>query len=472
MGSMSFRLPADLTAAEWHAVGRAALAGGYDLAPVPTRHALAGDVLTLTRDAQESGYLLVPWPDALGGETVCMSATLRERAEPYDLLVELARGKVNQARTQTADWAALGFEPTPSDRRALADAARRFGQAARDPAAGAAARDAIARAGALADTLAGTFATQLLDHRLADAGPLETRLGCRLAALPPADARASIAAAFTSVRLVPDWRAAEPTEAALDWAAFDALVDWAVGARLDVSVGPIIDLADGRFPDWVRRWAGDLPSLAAFFCDFAENVVRRYQTRVRAWQVCAGFNHADRFGLGEDDRLRLSARLFDAVRQTDPDGSYILGLSQPWSDYLSNEDLTYSPLVFADTLVRAGFSFAAVDLEILTGPAGRGDRTATPRDGVALYRLAELFGMLSIPLEVTFGGPLTAAAASTPVQAQMAVALGLPQVRAVYWEAWTAADCDRVADAALGGPSPAAVALRRRLRELRLRYLA
>ncbi len=471
MGSMSFRLPADLTAAERHAVGRAALAGGYDLAPVPTRHALAGDILTLTRDAQESGYLLVPWPDTLGGETVCLSTTLRERAEPYDLLVELARGKVNQARTQAAAWAALGFEPAPADRRALKDVSRRFGQAALDPAGGgAAARDAIARAGALCDTLAGAFATHLLDKRLADGGPLETRLGCRLTALPPADARASIAAAFTSVRLVPDWRAAEPTEAVPDWAQFDALVDWAVGAGLDVSVGPIIDLADGRFPDWVRQWAGDLPSLAAFFCDFAENVVRRYQDRVRAWQVVAGFNHVDRFGLGEDDRLRLSARLLDAVRQTDPDGSYILGLAQPWGDYLSNEDLTYSPLVFVDTLVRAGFSFAAVDLEVLTGPAGQGDRTATSRDGIALYRLAELFGMLSIPLEVTFGGPLTAA--TTSIQAQVAVALGLPQVRAVYWEGWTAADGDRVADAALGGPSPAAVALRRRLREWRLRYLA
>ena len=31
----------------------------------------------------------------------------------------------------------------------------------------------------------------------------------------------------------------------------------------------------------------------------------------------AGFNHADRFGLGEDDRLRLAAKLLDAGREAD-----------------------------------------------------------------------------------------------------------------------------------------------------------
>ena len=474
MGSVLFRLPPDLSAAEQSAVAAAALAGGYDVAPAPTRAATTGNVLTLTRDASESGYLFAPWPDAHGVRTAALSATLRERPEPYDFLVELARGRVNAVRTQVADWAPSGFALPAAEARSLRDLTKRFGQAVlAGPGQGdAAAREVLLRAGPVADKVAALYAQQLLDARVAADGPLETALGVRLAQLPPADARGAIAAAFTAVRLVPSWRAIEPAESTYEWKGFDALVDWAVGAGLDVSVGPVIDLADGQFPDWVRQWDGDLPSLAAFFCDFAEGVVRRYKGKVRAWQLVAGFNHADRFGLGEDDRLRLAAKLLDAGREADPKAGSILGLAQPWGDYLASEDYTYSPLVFADTLIRAGFSFAAVDLEVLAGPAaGPGVRAPVPRDAVALARLCDLFGVLSIPLEVTLGRPL-AAAGGPAVDPSVTLALALPHVRGVYWEAWAEAEADRLPGSALSGPSPGAQALKKRLRELRLRYLA
>jgi hypothetical protein len=214
-------------------------------------------------------------------------------------------------------------------------------------------------------------------------------------------------------------------------------------------------LAGGPFPPWLRQWDGDLPSLAAFMCDFAETVVRRYQNRVRIWQVFAGFNHADAVGLGEDDRLRLAARLLEAARHTDPAAEWVIGVAQPWGDYMGSEDHTYSPLVFADTLMRAGFGFAAIELELLCGEGGRASR---PRDPLDTIRVLELFGVLGVPLEAAVGCPIGPSGANVPAgwaETTARIVAAMPHVRHVNWEAWDDGPTARLQAAALALADPA-----------------
>ena len=465
MGSVSFIVPPSLPDGAAECLESAALAGGYDMAPAPTRRTREGDRLTLTKDANESGYLLTAWPMATGRAEACLTTTLRERPEPYHLLTELARGKLNQLRGQAAEWEAIGLSVEPEERAEVRAATRLFGQAvlSPDPAAAAGfALEALNRANAAGDRLSASFADQLLQTRVGEGGPIEARLDCTLSRLPAADSRAGFASTFTSVKLTPDWSAVEPRRGEFDWAGFDELVAWAFAAGLDVTVGPVIDLADGRFPGWVVEAADDYGPLADALCGFAAAIIGRYQDRVRSWQVCSGFNHRDAYGLGEDDRLRLTARVMEAARAADADGSWVLGIARPWGDYLTDDDHTYSPLVFADNLVRAGFQFAAVELEVLTGPH---PRASTPRDAVALYKLVELFGLLSLPLEVSFGG--FAAAGHRPdarLETPVALALALPQVRAVRFDL---SDAAGVRAGQLQSES-----LRATLKDLRIRYLA
>jgi hypothetical protein len=426
MGTVSFLVPDPLSPAQRAAVEVALHTGGYDATPVPTRRTVGVGRLTLTRDASDSGTVGVPWPLAgVPDGTLSLTSTLRERPEPYHLLLELARGRVNRLRTQLAEWGQIGFQPEPADDAELAALSKQFGRLALDPAAPtvtAAAEDCLARAYHLADRLARTFARQLRQTRHAEAGRLPTRLAVRTDR--PLDFR-DLATRVTAVRAVPDWRQIEPTESGYDWATLDAILDGATAAGLPVSVGPILDLAGGRVPDWLLPWAGDFPSLAAFTCDFVETVVRRYQGRVRTWVPVGGFNQADALGLAEDDRIRLAARLLEAAGKTDPGGELVLTVGQPWGDYLTDEAYTYSPLVFADTLMRAGFQFAALDLELVAGPPPAGSR---PRDALEAYRLLDLFAVLGLPLELTAGG------ADWPRTA-VEVAAALPQVRQVTWVA-------------------------------------
>lgn len=460
MGSMTFLLPEKRSAAADAALRMACLAGGYDQNPVPTRIAVEDNKLIVSRDVNESGYLLVPWPVEPFGGILTTSATLRERPEPYRLLVELARGKLNQVRCQTVEWQTLGLR-TPADYEvALRDTNALFAKAAlsqSSPEADRLAGEALAASYNLADRLVHTYTEQVFETRHQDEGKLATRFAALVNRPPTGDALEEYRRTFTAVHIPFRWCDLEPAEAKYEWAATDQAVAAAEATGLPIAGGPVIDLTPGMVPTWAGGWEGDLPTLAAFMCDFLETVLNRYRGRIRRWQVCNGFNHADAFGLTDDDRLRLAARLFDAAARVDSEIELVLGIAQPWGDYLVSEDQTIPPFQFADDLIRSGLRVGAVELEIKMGSTPRG---SWPRDLLETCRIVDLFGLLGLPVEVSLGCPSSAQAdpaaalhgqkpndfpgkggPSPAAQAKWgaafaALTLCKPHVRSVTWDHW------------------------------------
>src|SRR5262249_31936114 len=152
------------------------------------------------------------------------------------------------------------------------------------------------------------------------------------------------------------------------WESADALVAWATGLGLPVTAGPLIDFSAAQLPAWLWLWERDLPSLATFMCRYVEAAVRRYRTRIRRWQITAASNCARLLALSDDELLQLTYRLGEAARQADPGIELVLGIAQPWGEYLAVADRTHSPFLFADTLIRSGLNLAALDVEIVMGP--------------------------------------------------------------------------------------------------------
>src|SRR5262245_16182523 len=113
MGMMHFLLPDSLTAEAAQELERACVAGGPDNMPWPTRVRVERGRLILGRDVDESGFLVVPWSVNGVGRLMTNTATLMERDAPYDLQLELARGKVNQIRCQVSDWRSVGLIVSP-----------------------------------------------------------------------------------------------------------------------------------------------------------------------------------------------------------------------------------------------------------------------------------------------------------------------------------------------------------------------
>src|SRR5262249_30144456 len=167
--------------------------------------------------------------------------------------------------------------------------------------------------------------------------------------------------------------------------------------------GPLMDFPSSQRRAWLWLWERDLPSMASFMCKFVEAAVRRYRSRIRRWQLTAASNWADVLGLSEDELLGLTFRLGEAARQVGPSLELVLGISQPWGEYMVPRERT-SPFIFADNLIRSGLNLSAINLEIVMGVTGRGSYC---RDLLDLSRLLDLYALLGVPLQVTLGYPST-----------------------------------------------------------------
>jgi hypothetical protein len=492
MGSISFLLPSPMPAAPPGPARGPFFAHGYEQAVTAAAVEAADGLLRVTKPLDDSGYLLAPWPVGPFGTLVAGTSTLRERAEPYRLMLELARGKLNQVRTQAAEWQGIGLvTPKAFDAR-VADATRQFGKALVSPPAESDAHAArvLEESFALADVLAREFVSQLFDTRHQEEGKIDARLAARSLGGPGALA-GEYARAFNAAAVGLRWAEVEPEESRYDWSAADRAVAAAKAADLPITMGPVIDLAPGMLPAWAAGWEGDLPTLAAFTCDFLETAVRRYKADVRRWVVCGGFNHADALGLGGDERVRLAFRLFEAAQQLDPHLELVLSVSQPWGEYLGTAGQALSPLAFPDDLIRAGLKVAGVELEIRPGVTPRG---SLPRDLLDTVRLLHLFGSLGVPLELTLSlpssprpdpaavpgqavwGPAWRAGPSPDGQAEWgasfaALGLSIPHVRAVTWDHWADSEFHLTPAGGLVGTDGRPKPLLSRLRSLRASHL-
>src|SRR5206468_3662367 len=105
------------------------LAGGPDNMPLPTQVEVSGNRLSLVRSCDESVYVVAPWRIDGVGQVMGTSATLMARPQPYNLVMELARGKVNQVRSQVADWQAGGLQAPPALLDLIRQASHTFGHA-------------------------------------------------------------------------------------------------------------------------------------------------------------------------------------------------------------------------------------------------------------------------------------------------------------------------------------------------------
>jgi GH35 family endo-1,4-beta-xylanase len=406
MGTMTFQLPTAIPADAARELKRLCMTGGPDNMPWPSELRFSADQLHIRRPVDESGYLIVPWTIDGRGQLMSASATLIERARPYNLLVELARGKVNQVRSQAFNWCSAGLELTPALEQLLHDANRAFGRAVTGASAEEASQQAqiaLTLAYQAAEQLVRAYTQQIFHARHQRQDRLDTTLACGLGmAVPPANLASQLAPAFNGVCLPFSWSAVESAEATYRWEECDALLDWALKQKLEVSAGPLIDFSAAQLPPWLWLWERDLPGLAAFMCKFVEATVRRYRSRIRRWQLTAASNCANVLELTDDDLLGLTYRLAESARQIDPTLELVIGVSQPWGEYMALADRSHSPFIFADTLIRSGLNLAALDIELVMGVTPRGSYC---RDLLEISRLLDLYALLGVPLRVTLGYP-------------------------------------------------------------------
>jgi len=410
-----------------------------------------------------------------------------ERALPYSLQLELARGRVNQLRCQTADWQASGLQVPDPLAAQIRNASLSFGWAvaeADSAPGGAQAQAALVQTAKAAEQLTQLYIEQLFEVRHQREPRLNTALGCRISPLLDDSISDAVRQTFNTVGLPLPWSAIEASEGQYRWQPFDAALEWAENQSLAVTGGPVIDFSAAMLPAWLWLYERDVGSLQKFMAGYLTAALRRYRRRIRRWLLTYASNSASILSLGEDELLWLTIRMAQVAKQIDPELELVVGISQPWGECMATEDRSHSPFIFADTLVRSDLNLAALDVELVMGVTPRGSYC---RELLETSRLLDLYSLLGVPLGITLGFPSSTGpdpkadpelrvaaghwhgACSAGIQAEWAaaftsLALSKPYVQAVNWTHLGDASPHQfphcgLADGA-GHPKPALQALR------------
>lgn len=389
---------------------RKAYITGLDRTPERLAVEVRPGLLVCQRETPESGRLHVPWPVEGFGTPIVATATLVERAEPYDLGVELARGKLNEVRNQAADWAQMGLR-LPAELEEVLNRARRvFARAATardDPAqADALARECLAVTFQAGRLLAIAYTDQVLRRRLDHSERLSTLLACGLAGDPrQAPWGAPLAEAINAARVRCSWAALEPAEGQFRWEEVDAQLAWCRKNRLMPLAGPLLEFRPGALPDWLWLWEGDFDAISGMAVDLVRQVITRYKGRVGFWHLVGRPAGTEVLGLTEDEQIRLTAKLVQEARQADPNAQVVIDFDRPWAEWMGSGGFQLGPLHLADSLARADLGLSGIGLEIAPGYSPPGSHL---RDLFDFSRLLDLYALLNLPLHISLVCPSSA----------------------------------------------------------------
>ena len=406
MAVFKYRLP---PLADRSALGRAYMTG-LDRSATRLRVAVEGDLLICRREGEESGRLFVPWPIAGYGTAFVGTATLGERAEPYDLAVELARGKLNDVRNQLADWQLMGLRVGDALIAKLAEAQSAFFRAVTSRTepdlAGESAAKSLAATWEAGQILVEHYIQQVIQTRMAGGARLPTHLAVAVQAEPKRPWSSEVKPRFNALRLACPWRAINPAEGQNRWDTLDAQVSWAHKHKLIPHAGPLIDLRSDALPDWLYLWEGDFEAIQGLAVDLVRAAVSRYKGKVPVWTLVHRPGSAEVLGLGEEDQVRLAARLLQVARNVDPSAQFLVGVDRPWGEWLGQGKFQLGPLHLADYLARSELGLSGIELEVAPGftPPGSG-----LRDLFEFSKLLDLYALINLPLYVNLALPSSVA---------------------------------------------------------------
>ena len=406
MGVMRFAVHPPELLESWPEVSQA-FVRGIDGRVFPTKVEIDGNIVTCGRPWSDSGKLNIPFPVQGFGCPVLTTASLRERDEPYSLVLELARGKLSQVRDQWATWEMAKMVVPESFRELHRQAFHEFASASahQDDAerSSASACRAIELACQAAEVLADTYVVQRMTslRRMLNHPP--SLLGSALdETVLHEPGQGCFLQTFNTATVPVEWNHIEPEEGSYDWTLCDRLVEFCVSNRIIMRGGPLIDLNHGALPNWLTPWKEDFLNLPSFVCDFIDTAVTRYMGLIRIWEVSTAGNTGGALDLNEEHRLSLVARTLETAIRTDSDSQFFIRIEQPWGEYQRGGQHRLAPCQFVDALIRSNLGITGVSLDLDLGyhPPG-----CLSHDPLSVSKLIDMWSMLGVQIHVNLACP-------------------------------------------------------------------
>ncbi len=445
MGQMRFTVPSQPLPSR--AIETAHICG-RDRLPWTTRISLDDDQLVAERDESESGTFHILWSLADREPILLSTATLMERAMPYQMPLEIARGTLNRLRNLLADLQMAGMGPFEMIGPTFKEAMHCFTQAmaaqndlaAADNWAGKSIEAAIASL----DMVVKSMVERIFEVRRKQGQKVVPLFVGRMGERVPEPVGTAFLTAFNTTAIPFSWGRVEADEGRQRWALYDAQLQWCQTNNLRVCGGPLLELRRGALPAWAYLWEGDFENLLMVAGDYVKAVVTRYRGKVNFWNPMGRLVTGDPLGLDEEQKLRLAVRAVEVIRETDPQTPVIVSFDQPWAEYMCRKDSDLPPLTFADTFVRSGLGIAGIGVEINLGTQPKG---TLPRDLLEFNMQLDRWSALGLPLLVSLAVPsetdgFTPERQKQWLDAYLPMVLARPSVQAVFWTQLLDAEAD------------------------------
>lgn len=403
MGMMKFAVFAEGQPSDQLDLSQAYLAGP-DNVPIRSQMRMLGQNLFCEKRVEGLAALVIPWTVPDVGRVMLSTTHLPERPEPYNLLVELLRGRVLQNWTKKEDWGYAYSGPSPEFLHGFTEVKKRFAQAlaALDKPAQAAAlaADALQTAVQLGEDLALEHARRGLVYRREHRELVDLDFGVRIEpSCREKGYQDRIFESFNYATLPFDWRRVEPREQEFQWETLDYWVSWLNEKGLAIKAGQALRFTEQCVPDWLYIWEGDFESIRDYAFEHLLRCVKRYAGKIEHWDVATGLHVENSLKFSLDQIMEMTMMGSRVVKKNAPQATAVLDVVMPWGDYAARNQRSIWPLKYVEMCINGGVEFDAIGLQVYLGAAD-----FYVRDVMEISSLLDLFGGLGKPVHVTAAG--------------------------------------------------------------------
>jgi hypothetical protein len=358
--------------------------------------------LVCFKPTQETAGVALLWPVEGFGRILLPTACLPEREKPYNLNLELARGRLMQTIIKREDWSI--FEDSDELAALYTAAQESFIKAIQNTADGPVAagladkslQNAIAFSEGLAARHAKTFFALRSKNHSFGRGCLGCWIDPEQVSNPVYVER--LAGVFGLAMVPVNWGQIELTRGKYDFSKTDACMSILAKRKLAIGAGPLICFDEHYLPKWLIESDASFEKIRECAYQFASAAAARYTGMVRTWIVVSGLNALNRFSFGFEQVLEITRAANMAVKAAAERAMRIIDVSEPWGEYYGERPDTLPPVVYMDMVIQSGINFDAFGLQMRFGRDATGMHV---RDMLQISALLDGFAPISRPIYIT-----------------------------------------------------------------------
>jgi len=369
---------------------------GQDEIPVRGQFDFADGNLVGVRHGDTAVGLTRLWDVPNVGRVMLQTTRLPEHSEPYNLNVEIARGRLMRISHKREEWGATELPLTEASHQLLDDALENFIAALcniDDPGKAAALADeSLAGAVRAGEAMTISHANTFLQRRCQTQGFGRHSFGCVLDTARIRDPKylQILKENFHFVTVPISWKQIEPQEQEQNFDLLDECVNWLHHNRITVKVGPLLSFAPAMIPDWLFIWENDFEQVREMAYDYITRTVSRYGRKVQAWDVISGLNADNCFKFSFEQIVEMTRSATLAAKHAAPRSVVLVELTEPWGEYYATNQQTVPPFIYADVLCQGGANFDGFGVKIRFG---RGPGSMRARDLLEISTLLDRFAV-------------------------------------------------------------------------------